>query len=62
MCGEIFDNSHIFQCIILNPIKRNQNIDKILNGYINEKKEHLQVWRENMEKRNTILRNQLSDC
>ena len=62
MCGEILDNSHIFQCKKLNTNPNNLDIENILNGYLNEKKEHLKIWRENMEKRNIILRNQLFDC
>ena len=62
MCGEILTNSHIFECTILNPTKSDQSYDKILNGYILEKKKHLKIWRENMDKRNTFLRNQFFDC
>ena len=62
MCGEILDNSHIFQCKKLNTNTNNLDKENTLNGYLNEKKKHLKRWRENMEKRNTILRNQLSDC
>ena len=51
MWGEILDNSHIFQCKKLNTNTNNLYIEKTLNGYLNEKKEHLKIWRKNMEKR-----------
>ena len=48
-CGEILNNAHIFKCKILNENDQ-FDIDKILNGLIAEKKEHLKKWRENMQK------------
>ena len=54
-CGEILNNSHIFQCVELNIGEQKYNIDKVLNGFIAEKKEHLKTWRENMKKRQVYL-------
>ena len=60
-CGQILNNSHIFQCNILNNNRTDGDIKNILNGYISEKKVMLIVWRENMNRRDLILRIQL-DC
>ena len=54
-CGEILNNSHIFQCVELNIGEQKYEIDKVLNGFIAEKKEHLKIWRENMKKRQVYL-------
>ena len=62
MCGEVLDNSHIFKCKILNKNNSDYNYEKILNGFIIEKKHNLRIWRENMKKRNHILRNQFFYC
>ena len=51
MCGEILDNAHIFKCKVLNQNNGEYSYEKILNGLIIEKKQHLRIWRENMEKR-----------
>ena len=40
-CGEILNNSHIFQCIELNIKGQKCDMEKVLNGFIIEKKEHL---------------------
>ena len=38
-CGEILDNSHIFKCVKLNEDRKTKfDFEKILNGYIFEKK------------------------
>ena len=54
-CGEILNNSHIFQCRISNTKEEKWDLDKVLNGYIIEMKRHLQTWRNNMEKRDKYL-------
>ena len=62
-CGEILDNSHIFKCVKFNEDRQKKiDFEKILNGYIFEKKQHLEVWRQNQEKREEILRTQSSNC
>ena len=62
-CDKILDNAHIFKCEKLNKDRKNKfDFEKVLNGYIIEKKQHLQVWRENLEKRETFLRTQLNYC
>ena len=60
-CGQILNNSHIFECNILNQNRKVLDIKKILNGYISEKKEMLIVWKQNMKRRESFLRIQ-SDC
>ena len=40
-CGEILNNSHIFQCKILNKNVENYDIEKILNEFNSEKKQHM---------------------
>ena len=52
-CGEILNNSHIFQCTILNRNVEKYDIEKILNGFNLEKKQHLEKWRENITKLNS---------
>ena len=52
-CGEILDNSHFFQCKILNKNVEKYDIEKILNGFNSERKQHLKKWRENMTKLNS---------
>ena len=54
-CGEILNNSHIFQCKILNIQEKTCDIKYVLNGYIVEKKKHLQIWRDNIKKREEYL-------
>ena len=56
--GEVLDNSHIFTCKIINNMGENKNMEKILNGNINEKKEALEIWRKNIQKFKNYLRNQ----
>ena len=58
-CGKVLNNSHIFKCKNLNEDIQKYDIRFILNGYIEEKKEHLKIWRSNMKRRD-ILRTQLS--
>ena len=53
-CGEILNNSHIFQCVVLNDKNQNSDMDKVLNGCTIEKKRSLMVWKENMKKLNEI--------
>ena len=50
-CEEILDNPHIFKCKNLNVNTNNYDIKYILNGYIEEQKEHLTIWRRNMKYR-----------
>ena len=52
-CGEILNNSHIFQCKVMNKIEDKYEIEKILNGFNSEMKQHLIKWRENMTKLNS---------
>ena len=54
-CGEILNNYHIFQCVQLIIGEQKYNIDKVLNGFIAGKKEHLKIWRENMKKKQVYL-------
>ena len=54
-CGEILNNSHIFQCPLLNKQNRNCGMDKVLNGCTTEKKECLKIWKENMNTINEYL-------
>ena len=50
-CQEILDNPHIFKCKNLNVNTNKYDIKYILNGYIEEQKEHLTIWRRNMKYR-----------
>ena len=62
-CGQILNNSHIFKCEKLNENRPTKfDFDKVFNGYIIEKKQHLKVWRENHERREKILRTQYNHC
>ena len=54
-CGEILNNSHIFQCCRLNTPEEKWDLEKVLNGFIIEKKQHLQTWRNNMKKRDKYI-------
>ena len=58
-CGELLNNSHIFKCKNLNEDINKYDIKYILNGYTEEKKEHLKIWRLNMKRREEILRTRL---
>ena len=49
-CGEILDNCHIFKCKIPNENEHQYDMDKILVGFIEEKKQHLKKWKENIRK------------
>ena len=40
-CGEILNNSHIFQCNVLNRNVEKYDIDKIFNGFNSEKMQNL---------------------
>ena len=60
-CGQILNNSHIFECTILNQNNEGFDIKKILNGYLSEKKEMLNIWKHNMQRRESFLRIQ-SNC
>jgi hypothetical protein len=53
-CGEIMNNCHIFQCTNLNKNELEYNMDKILNGFNAEKRNHLKKWRENILKLDNI--------
>ena len=54
-CGEILNNSHIFQCFVLNKENQNSDMDKFLDGYTSEKIMCLRIWRENMKEREKYL-------
>ena len=45
-CEEILNNSHVFQCVKLNINGHKYDMNKVLNGYIVEKKQHLRIWRD----------------
>ncbi len=49
-CGEILNNVHIFTCHILNSSNK-CDINKILNGKIEEQTEMLRIWQTNQNKR-----------
>ena len=48
-CGETLNNSHIFQCVVLNPEEKT-SIEKLINGDIYEMKKTLNTWNENIMK------------
>ena len=52
-CGEILNNCHIYKCKILNENEHEYDMEKVLNGFVEEKKQHLEKWRENMKKLKT---------
>ena len=54
-CGAVIDNAHIFQCPVLNKNETSYNFETILNGCTYEKNKLLEVWRENMKKREIYL-------
>jgi hypothetical protein len=61
-CGESLDNAHSFKCEMLNTDRQTKfDFEKVLNGYIIEKKDHLKVWRENHEGEK-VLRTPLNYC
>ena len=60
-CGQILNNSHIFECTIQNQNNESFDIKKILNGYLSEKKEMVNIWKHNMQRREFFLRIQ-SNC
>ena len=50
-CGEIMNNSHVFQCDVLNQDKQQDyNIEMLTNGSLEEMKSALNIWNENMNK------------
>ena len=57
-CGAILNNAHIFCCPELNTREEKFDFETILNGCTIEKKQMLEVWRENMKKREHYLRTQ----
>ena len=54
-CKEVLNNPHIFKCNNLNTDEKIYDIKYILNGYTEDIKEHLKVWRENLKRRNNTL-------
>ena len=56
--GAILNNAHIFCCPELNTREEKFEFETILNGCTIEKKQMLEVWRENMKKREHYLRTQ----
>ena len=52
-CGGILNNPHVFQCPIIN--KENiEDYDLLVNGTLNEMKNSLSHWKENLKKINSI--------
>ena len=47
-CGEKMNNSHILQCIVINP-KEQTSLQKLINGDIYEMKMALEQWNTNMK-------------
>ena len=45
-CKEVLNNPHIFKCKNFNADENIYDINYILNGYTEEIKEHLKVWRK----------------
>ena len=48
-CGSMMENLHIYLCPVLNPENKG-DLNKIINGTLQEMKEALSQWRENMKK------------
>ena len=48
-CGETMNNSHIFQCVVLNP-EEQTSIEKLINGDIYEMKKTIIRWNQNIMK------------
>ena len=48
-CGNIMDNAHVFLCSVVNPEIKG-DINRLVNGTIQEMKSALNKWRENMKK------------
>ena len=48
-CGETMNNSHIFQCVVLNP-EEQTSIEKLINGDIYEMKNTIIRWNQNIMK------------
>ena len=48
-CGDLMENPHIYLCPVLNEEPQG-DINRLLNGTLNEMKLPLQQWRENMKK------------
>ena len=48
-CGDFMENPHIYLCPVLNEEPQG-DINRLLNGTLNEMKLALQQWRENMKK------------
>ena len=46
-CGESMNNSHIFQCVVLNP-EKHTSIKKLINGDIYEMKKTRIRWNQNI--------------
>ena len=47
-CGEIMNNSHILQCIVINPNEQTSH-QNLINGDIYEMKKALEQWNSNMK-------------
>ena len=48
-CQEMLNNPHIFQCLALKT-KEIFDYHDLINGNLNQMKQGLQIWNENMEK------------
>ena len=48
-CGNVLDNNHILNCLVLNSEKQ-YNLNSLINGNLNDMKNILRIWNTNMKK------------